>query len=112
MYSKCKRTIGLSARTVLVACALAATFSASAQTSTDAKAERQANRALAHAVRKSLERAHLDVDDVRILAKNGAVSLDGTLADQDQLSRVPAAVKKVPGVTSLKNELTLQEVGN
>jgi hyperosmotically inducible protein len=107
-----KRTIARSARTVLLVGILAATFSASAQTSTNAKAERRANRALAHAVRKSMEKNHLEVDDVRILAKDGAVTLAGTLDDQGQLSRVSDVVKKVPGVTSVDNELTLQQEGN
>jgi len=59
-----------------------------------------------------MEKNHLEVDDVRILAKDGAVTLAGTLDDQDQLSRVSDVVKKVPGVTSVDNELTLQQEGN
>ncbi|RFU47593.1 BON domain-containing protein [Paraburkholderia sp. DHOC27] len=108
MDSRWNRPFRTLAQSALIACTIAATFPVSAQTTSGPKADR----ALAHSVRKSLERAHIAVDDVRIRAKDGVVSLDGTVDDQNELSRVPSVAQKVPGVTSLKNDLTLQQEGN
>jgi hyperosmotically inducible periplasmic protein len=76
------------------------------------KLQRKANRKLAHDVRRALEKAQFDVDDVRILAKSGVVSLDGTVPDSNQLSRVPDVAGKVPGVTSVSNNLSVREEGH
>jgi hyperosmotically inducible periplasmic protein len=78
---------------------------------TDAKAAHKADRKLAHDVRKALEKANLDVDDVRILVKSGSVSLDGTVPDSDQLSKVSGIASQVPGVMAVANNLTLREEG-
>lgn len=78
---------------------------------TDVKAVHKADRRLAHDVRKALEQASLDVDDVRILVKAGNVSLDGTVPDSDQLSKVSGIAAKVPGVMAVANNLSLREVG-
>jgi osmotically-inducible protein OsmY len=75
------------------------------------KLQKKANRKLAHDVRRALEKSQLDVDDVRILAKNGVVSLDGTVPDSGQLSKVPDIASKVPGVTSVSNNLSIHEEG-
>jgi hyperosmotically inducible periplasmic protein len=86
-------------------------FAQDASAATDAKAAHKADRKLAHDVRRALEQASLDVDDVRILVKAGGVSLDGTVPDADQLSKVPVVAAKVPGVMSVANNLTLREEG-
>jgi hyperosmotically inducible periplasmic protein len=86
-------------------------FAQSAPATIDIKAAHKADRKLAHDVRRALEKASLDVDDVRILAKQGSVSLDGTMPDGDQLSKVSGVAAKVPGVMSVANNLTLREEG-
>jgi hyperosmotically inducible periplasmic protein len=87
------------------------TFAQDAAATTDVKAAHKADRKLAHDVRRALEKASLDVDDVRILVKAGAVNLDGTVPDSEQLSKVPGIAAKVPGVMSVANNLTLREEG-
>jgi hyperosmotically inducible periplasmic protein len=86
-------------------------FAQDAPAATNVKAAHKADRKLAHDVRRALEKASLDVDDVRILVKAGGVSLDGTVPDSDELSKVSVVAAKVPGVMSVANNLTLREEG-
>jgi hyperosmotically inducible protein len=100
------RTLGVIATTMVVLGSVAEAPIAYAQdnsTATNAKLERKANRKLAHDVRRALDKARFEVDDVRILAKSGVVSLDGT---------VPDVAGEVPGVTSVSNNLTIREEGH
>ncbi|QBR03729.1 BON domain-containing protein [Paraburkholderia pallida] len=114
MNTTFKRHVGIVAIALVVLGTSAVTSTAFAQDSSNvasAKVERKANRMLARDVRKALERAKFDVDDVRILAKHGMVSLDGTVPDGDQLSRVPDVAGRVHGVTSVASNLTVREEG-
>jgi len=88
------------------------TFAQTTPAATDAKAQRQANRKLARDVRKALENASLNVDDVRILAKNGAVTLAGTVPEGDDIAQLPVVASKVAGVTSVANDVGVREEGH
>jgi hyperosmotically inducible protein len=109
------RTLGVIATTMVVLGSVAEAPIAYAQdnsTATNAKLERKANRKLAHDVRRALDKARFEVDDVRILAKSGVVSLDGTVPDSNELTAVPDVAGEVPGVTSVSNNLTIREEGH
>ncbi|RFU47592.1 BON domain-containing protein [Paraburkholderia sp. DHOC27] len=105
-----KRLTGVSILSIALGGAVMAPVVSYAQDS--ATTQRKANRKLAHDVRRALEKAQLDVDDVRILAKSGVVTLDGTVPDSDQLTKAPEIAGKVSGVTSLSNNLSIREEGH
>lgn len=48
---------------------------------------------------------------IRVIAKNGAITLAGKAADQPQIDKAGAIAKDVDGVTSVKNALTVQYGG-
>ncbi|WP_260854660.1 BON domain-containing protein [Paraburkholderia sp. BCC1884] len=109
------RAIGiLTATTISIGAIVVApvTFAQTTPAATDAKTQRQANRKLARDVRKALEKAQLNVDDIRILARSGVVTLDGTVPEGDDVSKVPAIASKVPGVTSIANNVGVREEGH
>jgi hyperosmotically inducible periplasmic protein len=89
-----------------------ASFAQTASTTNDAKTQRQANRKLARDVRRAFDKAQLDADDVRILAKGGVVTLAGTVPDGADISRLPTVAAKVPGVTSVANDVGVREEGH
>jgi hyperosmotically inducible periplasmic protein len=88
-----------------------ATFAQDAVATTDVKAAHQADRKLARDVRRALEKSRLEVDDVRILVKAGNVNLEGTVPDNDQIAKLSAVAKTVPGVMSIANNVTMREEG-
>lgn len=115
MNSILVRAIGIFTATAISIGAVVVAPVALAQTTaaaTDAKSLRQQNRKLARDVRRALQNAQLNVDDVRILVKSGAVTLDGTVPDGDDVSKVPTVAAKVPGVTSVANNVSIREEGN
>jgi hyperosmotically inducible protein len=68
-----------------------------------------ADKALARQVRRQLVRTKgVDASEVAVGVRDGAVLLRGRLNDAGQIARVEAAVKTVPGVKSVDNQLTLQ----
>jgi hyperosmotically inducible periplasmic protein len=93
----------------------AAASSASAPVSAKAarKQVRAENRALAKSVRQALAHTKgLSSSGINVIAKSGAVTLVGTVPDQSQIGLAEATAKNVSGVMSLKNNLTLDIVGN
>lgn len=73
---------------------------------------RAENRALAKRVRQALAHTKgLTSSGITVIAKSGAVTLTGTVPDQAQIGLAEATAKNVSGVTSLKNNLTLDIVG-
>jgi hyperosmotically inducible periplasmic protein len=77
------------------------------------KQVRAENRALAKSVRQALAHTKgLVSSGITVLAKSGAVTLTGTVPDQPQISLAETTAKGVSGVTSVKNNLTLDIVGN
>ncbi|WP_168789680.1 BON domain-containing protein [Paraburkholderia aromaticivorans] len=76
-----------------------------------AKATRQANRALSKKVLHALSKGGVSTSRMNVVAKGGAVSLAGSVTDATQIDKAGELAKGVPGVTSVKNSLTLKEVG-
>jgi osmotically-inducible protein OsmY len=76
-----------------------------------AKAARQANRALSKKVLRALSKGGVKTSGINVLAKGGAVALAGSVVDPAQIEKAGEIAKGVPGVTSVKNDLTLREPG-
>jgi hyperosmotically inducible protein len=77
-----------------------------------AKSTKASNRALQRAVRKTLSRTKgVDVANITVHARSGAVILEGSVPDQSQVDPATQAAQSVPGVTSVKNDLTIRAIG-
>lgn len=76
-----------------------------------AKSARQANRALSKKVLHALSKGGVSTSRMNVIAKGGAVTLAGSVSDSSQIDKAAQLAKGVPGVTSVKNSLTLKEVG-
>lgn len=73
---------------------------------TTKKEARQENHLLVKNVRHSLYRTKgLDASDITVFARNGAVTLVGTAADQGQIDLAGRRAAGVSGVVSVKNQL-------
>jgi hyperosmotically inducible periplasmic protein len=73
------------------------------------KQEKAANRALSHKVRAVLAKdKKIAVANITVRARDGAVVLLGTVPEQSQIDRATEVAKGVPGVTSVKNSLTIR----
>jgi osmotically-inducible protein OsmY len=51
----------------------------------------------------------ISAGNIGITARNGAVTLNGTVTDASQVNQVAEIAKGVPGVTSVTNKLTVQK---
>lgn len=76
-----------------------------------AKAARQANRALSKKVLRALSKGDVKTSGINVIAKGGAVALAGSVTDPAQIDKAGEVAKGVSGVTSVKNALTVKEVG-
>ncbi|CAG4889884.1 BON domain-containing protein [Paraburkholderia gardini] len=76
-----------------------------------AKATRQANRALSKKVLHALSKGGVATPGINIIAKGGAVTLAGFVTDASHIDKATEIAKTVPGVTSVKNALTVKEKG-
>lgn len=79
---------------------------------TAARSTRAANRQLSKQVMASLYK-HKDMDwtDVHAIARSGKVTLVGVAKNQEQIDLAGKVAGSVPGVTSVKNNLTVEEEG-
>lgn len=76
------------------------------------KAARKANRALGRKVRAALAKdKNVSVANITVRARDGAITLQGTVPEQSQIDRAAEVAKGVAGVTSVKNALTIRPVG-
>lgn len=76
------------------------------------KSLKAANRALQRQVRSALVKDRgISMANVTIRARDGAVTLQGSVPVQDQSDRATEVAKKVPGVTSVRNALSIRPVG-
>ena len=75
------------------------------------KAARQANRALSKKVLRALSKDGVKTSGINVIAKGGAVVLVGSVIDPAQIDKAAQIANGVPGVTSVKNSLTVHEVG-
>jgi hyperosmotically inducible periplasmic protein len=74
---------------------------------------RAANRQLAKRVQTTLyKQKGLDSTDVHAVARSGKVTLVGMAPDQAQIDLAGKVAESVPGVTSVKNNLTMDEPGH
>ncbi|HKT95348.1 MAG TPA: BON domain-containing protein [Paraburkholderia sp.] len=70
---------------------------------------RKANRALSRKVYAALAKhKEIDAGSISIVARDGAVTLNGTVAEASQLGTVAEVAKSVPGVKSVTNRLSVQ----
>jgi hyperosmotically inducible protein len=75
----------------------------------DAKAAKRANRELAKQVRGTIAKEKsINAANISVKAKGGAVTLYGTVPAAAQIDTAAAIAKTVPGVTSVKNQITIQ----
>ncbi|ASW00762.1 BON domain-containing protein [Paraburkholderia aromaticivorans] len=87
----------------------AAPAAASAPTAKQVKA---ADRALGRKVRGVLAKTKgLSVANITVRARGGAVTLAGSVPEQQQIDIATQAAQGVAGVTSVKNALTIRSVG-
>ncbi|MFX1766399.1 BON domain-containing protein [Paraburkholderia sp. A1RI-2L] len=87
------------------------TSSAAAASGTITAAEiRKANRALRRKVYAAIV-AHKEINagNISVVAKSGAVTLDGSVIDAAQIDRVAEIARGVPGVMSVSNRLTVKK---
>jgi osmotically-inducible protein OsmY len=77
------------------------------------KAAFKANHQVEKNVRKAFAKEnHFNSSDVRIVARNGAVSLEGTMPDSTQIQRATTIASAAKGVNSVNNALAIREVGH
>ena len=75
---------------------------------TEKQQERAANHALAKRVRSALYKTKgLVSSGITVLAKDGVVSLTGTVPEQGQIDLAGKAAQSVSGVTSVQNNVEL-----
>ncbi|MCP3713415.1 BON domain-containing protein [Paraburkholderia sp. CNPSo 3274] len=78
--------------------------------STTAKDIRKADRALRRKVYSAIvTHREINAGNISVIAKGGAVTLDGTVVDASQIDKVSEIAKGVPGVTSVTNKLTVKK---
>ncbi|MBP0591260.1 BON domain-containing protein [Paraburkholderia sp. LEh10] len=99
---------------MVVACHTYAQASDSASTGTTAAApaasSKKENRALGKKVRSALAKTQgLDVSNINVRARSGAVTLTGTAPDNDQIQKAGEVAKGVAGVTSVTNKINVQQ---
>jgi osmotically-inducible protein OsmY len=73
------------------------------------KSDRRADRALKRSIYNALAKhTEIDAGNISIVAKNGVVTLDGTVTDASQIGAVENLVKSHPGVVAVTNKLMVQ----
>ncbi len=83
-----------------------------AQAKQQYKSAKAANRALQKKVRSALSKAKgVSVSNITVRARDGAVTLEGTVPEQAQSDKATEVAKGVPGVTSVKNALSIRPEG-
>lgn len=94
---------GSAAATANASAPIVATLPANAS----AKTQRAANRQLAKNVRQALARTKsLNIVNVTVRAKQGVVTLQGSMPDNNQIEQAAKVASAVSGVASVKNDLT------
>jgi osmotically-inducible protein OsmY len=73
---------------------------------TGRKADRALRRKVYAAIGKQKE---ISAGNISVTAKDGAVTLNGTVTDASQIDKVAEIAKGVPGVTSVTSKLTVKK---
>lgn len=100
---------------MVVACNVSAQASdaqtdTTSSTAASVKAGKRANHQLGRKVRAALTKTHgLNVSNIAVRARGGAVTLSGTVPDQGQIDSAGEAAKGVAGVKSVSNKLTVMQ---
>jgi len=111
------KTLG-SVVAMVVACNVYAQASGATATATGttaapaatAKASKKANSQLGRKVRAALAKTQgIDVSNIAVRARGGAVTLTGSVPDQGQIDAAGEAAKGVAGVTSVSNKLNVMQ---
>jgi len=84
----------------------ASAMAASAGPATGRKANRALRRQVYNAIVKHKE---ISAGNISVVAKDGAVTLNGTVTDTSQIDKVAEIARGVPGVTSVTSKLTVQK---
>jgi hyperosmotically inducible periplasmic protein len=80
--------------------------SSASSPATGKKADRALRRKVYAAIAKQKE---IGAGDISVIAKDGAVTLNGTVTDASQIGKVAEIARGVPGVTSVTNKLTVKK---
>jgi osmotically-inducible protein OsmY len=89
-----------------------ATTDSAATAKAQKSATKKTDRKLGNDVRKALAKAQgFDVSNVFVKARNGAVTLTGSVPDGSQISQAEEVAKGVAGVKSVSNKITLGTQG-
>ncbi|BCF99864.1 hypothetical protein PPGU19_044330 [Paraburkholderia sp. PGU19] len=84
--------------------------SAMTASGTAAPTGRKADRALRRKVYAAIgKQKEISAGNIGITAKDGAITLNGSVTDASQIDKVVEITKGVPGVTSVTNKLTVQK---
>ena len=70
------------------------------------KADRALRRRIYAAIGKDKE---ISAGDISVIAKDGAVTLNGTVTEVAQIGKAETIARGVPGVTSVTNKLTVKK---
>lgn len=71
---------------------------------------RKADRALRRRVYAAIGKAkEISAGDISVTAKDGSVTLNGTVTEAAQIGKAEAIARGVPGVTSVTNKLTVKK---
>ncbi len=74
------------------------------------KGDKKANSQLGRKVRGALAKTKgLDVASISVRARDGAVTLTGSVPDQGQIDKAGDVAKGVAGVTSVSNKLNVEQ---
>jgi hyperosmotically inducible periplasmic protein len=85
---------------------------ASSGAATSAREARLANRRLAKTVRSRLARLKgVEVLNIIVVAKDGTITLGGSVPNADQIEPVVAATRATPGVEAVNNALRVKAAG-
>jgi hyperosmotically inducible protein len=77
------------------------------------KQMRKEDRALARSVKNALRKVKgIDVANVRVISRDGVVSIIGNVREQAQIDAATAAASKVAGVKRLDNQLAVGDPGH
>ena len=84
----------------------AMTASSAAAPATGRKADRALRRKVYAAIGKQKD---ISAGNISVTAKDGAITLNGSVTDASQIDKVVEITKGVPGVTSVTNKLTVKK---
>ncbi|MFT4067275.1 BON domain-containing protein [Paraburkholderia sp.] len=90
----------------------AAASAAPAASAPTAKQVRAANRALSRKVRSALAKTKgLNVSNITVRARDGAITLAGSVPEQPMIELATTTAQNVAGVKSVRNALTIRAIG-